>query len=90
MSESRKSKSPLRALDPQPVRSPSPSDGRGRGPERTKSYPGPESQQYGPQPYNPQDYANQSYNPQSYGRQDYSQQNFGGQSSQQPPGAPGV
>ncbi|KAF4464328.1 sodium glutamate symporter [Fusarium albosuccineum] len=90
MSESRKSKSPLRALDPQPVRSPSPSDGRGRGPERAKSYPGPESQQYGPQPYNPQDYANQSYNPQSYGRQDYSQQNFGGQSSYNPQNYPPV
>ncbi|KAM0425151.1 hypothetical protein ACHAPT_009712 [Fusarium lateritium] len=67
MAESRKSKSPLRALDPQPMRSPSPPSGR--NPERAKSYPGPDSQsqQYGPQPYNPQDYSSQSYNPQNYG-----------------------
>ncbi|KAI8666230.1 hypothetical protein NCS57_00847300 [Fusarium keratoplasticum] len=78
MSESRKSKSPLRALDPQPMRSPSPPDGR--APERAKSYPGPDSQsqQYGPQPYNPQDYSNQSYNPQNYGPppNNYGSQNY--------------
>ncbi|KAM5354243.1 hypothetical protein ACJ41O_000893 [Fusarium nematophilum] len=44
MSDSRKSKSPLRALDPQPMRDPSPSRPRG---ERTKPYPGPESSSRG-------------------------------------------
>ncbi|RSL85765.1 hypothetical protein CEP51_003137 [Fusarium floridanum] len=81
MSESRKSKSPLRALDPQPMRSPSPPDGR--APERAKSYPGPDSQsqQYGPQPYNPQDYSSQSYNPQDYGPPP---NNYGSQNYNQP------
>lgn len=80
-SRSRKSRSPLRSVDPRPMRSPSPSP---RGPERAKSYPGPESQQqYGPQPYNPQDYSNQNYNPQNYTSQpgyppqDFSQQSYG-------------
>ncbi|EGU82174.1 hypothetical protein FOXB_07305 [Fusarium oxysporum f. sp. conglutinans Fo5176] len=89
MSDTRKSnKSPLQSLDPQPIRTPSPSRDRDRerdrrdrafdrGPERAKSYPGPESQYgpqpYGPQNYNPQDYANQSYNPQNYDSPGYNQ-----------------
>ncbi|KAF4966863.1 hypothetical protein FZEAL_10602 [Fusarium zealandicum] len=66
MSEFRKPKSPLRAMDPQPMRTPSPPSAR--GPERTKSYPGPESQQYGSQ--------SQKYGPeQQYGSQ--SQKKYG-------------
>ncbi|KAF5025944.1 hypothetical protein F66182_1979 [Fusarium sp. NRRL 66182] len=84
MSDSRRrSKSPLRSLDPQPVRSPSPSRDRGRdrGPERTKSYPGLESHRYGPQSYgtqdyNPPEYGNQSFNAQNYDAQGFSSQNY--------------
>ncbi|KAJ4257549.1 hypothetical protein NW762_008673 [Fusarium torreyae] len=101
MSESRKSnKSPLRSLDPQPIRSPSPTRererdrdrghdrghdrGLDRGPERAKSYPGPESQ-YGPQPYGPQNYTPQDFANQSYGGpQNYDPQGYSAQNYNQP------
>jgi hypothetical protein len=93
MDESRKSnKSPLRSLDPQPIRSPSPSRdqererdragrdrGYERGPERAKSYPGPEaqygSQQFGTQNFSTQDYYQPGYNPQHFESQ-YNPQNY--------------
>ncbi|CAG7560442.1 unnamed protein product [Fusarium equiseti] len=101
---SRKSnQSPLQNLDPQPIRSPSPSRerdrgdrdrmgrdrgyersdrGYDRGPERAKSYPGPEAQQFGTQQfgtqnYNHQDYYTPAYNPQNnYNPQGYNPQNY--------------
>lgn len=93
MDESRKSnKSPLRSLDPQPIRSPSPTRdqererdragrdrGYERGPERAKSYPGPEaqygSQQFGTQTFSTQDYYRPGYNPQHFESQ-YNPQNY--------------
>ncbi|CAM1510971.1 Fc.00g084840.m01.CDS01 [Cosmosporella sp. VM-42] len=48
------SKSPLRAVDPQPVRNPSPSNPY--PPYNPQSYTSQDQQSYTPQPYNPQDY----------------------------------
>ncbi|KAK7415156.1 hypothetical protein QQX98_006100 [Neonectria punicea] len=78
---SKKPKSPLRAVDPQPLRSPSPT-ARGNsypptGPGQSQSQSQPES--YGQQRYNPEDYNSQNYNSQSYGPQNYATENYTGQ-----------
>ncbi|KAH7171425.1 hypothetical protein EDB81DRAFT_710229 [Dactylonectria macrodidyma] len=78
--KSSKSKSPMRPVDPQPIRSPSPA-------ARGNSYPPPppgqppsksrgESESQSQPRYNPQDYTTQSYNPQRYSPQNYNSQNY--------------
>ncbi|KAH7163506.1 hypothetical protein B0J13DRAFT_431525 [Dactylonectria estremocensis] len=82
--KSSKSNPPMRPVDPQPIRSPSPA-ARGNsyppppsGKPPSKSRGEPESQS---QPrYNPQDYTTQSYNPQRYSPQNYNTQNYNPQS----------
>ncbi|KPM37623.1 hypothetical protein AK830_g8937 [Neonectria ditissima] len=80
--KSKSPKSPLRAVDPQPLRSPSPlargnsypPTGPGQGQSQSQSQSQPEP--YGQQRYNPQDYSSQNYNSQSYGPQNYTAENY--------------
>ncbi|KAF7545999.1 hypothetical protein G7Z17_g8743 [Cylindrodendrum hubeiense] len=93
MSSVASSKPPLRPLDPQPIRTPSPA-ARGnsypppppRRPEsqsKPQSKPQPPPEEYSQQRYNPEDYPSQSYNPQNYSPQytteNYNTQNYNSQ-----------
>lgn len=82
------SKSPMRPVDPQPMRTPSPTRGNSYPPppaqSQSQSKAKPES--YSQPRYNPQDYTSQSYNPQNYSPQNnyttqsYNPQNYNPQS----------